>query len=346
MKKNNIMKIIISVCMLAAMVFAAVACDNGENVTEDNRTFEESWMSYISDETLVSKVVMPGSHDAGTRGADVAWETQLSGIGAQLDAGSRYFDCRATYNTKAEEYYFIHANSGGSDWGGRAFGVSVRKSLEEIKAFIERNPQEVLILDFQHTWTKTEDGLIELIKEVLPTEKILSKTDCENPVEITFGEMREMGKNIIILYRDEASDICEKNDILFERSLYLQSDWDGDYHKDTTDVLVEHWQHYFDVRKDGVFFVLQGQMSVSPLQDGEAAIRPLLSDYLKNTVATDPEKLAAINVVMKDFIANDLEGCEVTAKEAVHDILSLNVDKGTVKADKLEEFKAACGYSG
>ena len=87
-------------------------------------------------------------------------------------------------------------------------------------------------------------------------------------------------------------------------------------------------------------------MSVSPLQDGEAAIRPLLSDYLKNTVATDPEKLAAINVVMKDFIANDLEGCELTAKEAVHDILSLNVDKGTVKADKLEEFKAACGYSG
>lgn len=344
MKKNNLAKIIISVCALAAMIVAFVACDNGENVTENKRTFEESWMSYISDETLVSEVVMPGSHDAGTFKSQEAFETQKSTIRDQLYAGSRYFDFRASLFPDTEDYYFVHANSNSFVLKYNC-GQKVEDSLIAIKEFIDRNSNEILILDFQHTWTKTEEGLIELIKEVLPVDKILSKTDCENPVEITFGEMRKLGKNIIILYRDEASDICEKNEILFERSLYLQSDWDGDYHKDTTDVLVEHWQHYFDVRKDGVFFVLQGQMTVSPLQDGEAAIRPLLSDYLKNTVAKDPAKLAALNVVMKDFIANDLEGCEVTAKEAVHDILSLNVDKGTVKADKLNEFKTACGYS-
>ena len=63
-------------------------------------------------------------------------------------------------------------------------------------------------------------------------------------------------------------------------------------------------------------------------------------------VLYDEAKIADLNIVMKDFIADDVAECEVSSKEAIHTIISLNVDKGNVKADKLEDFKNACGYNG
>lgn len=69
---NKLVKITIAVCALAALCFALIACDNGESPVDNTRTFEESWMSYISDEALVSEAVIPGAHDAGTFGAKQA----------------------------------------------------------------------------------------------------------------------------------------------------------------------------------------------------------------------------------------------------------------------------------
>lgn len=342
---EKILKTLIAVCLLASLCTALLACDKEE---EDVRTFEESWMSYISDETLVSEVVMPGSHDAGTHGSQALWETQHSAIERQLYAGTRYFDFRATTPSSGEEkdvYFFVHANS---DMPAlvTACGQRVEETMNAIKAFIERNPEEVLILDFQHTWVKTEEGLVDLIENSLPMDKVLTKSDCADPTTVTFGKMRELGKNIIIVYKDTSSDICSAHDWLFERSKYLQSDYAGSEHKGDTDRLKEQWQTYFNDKKDGVFFVLQSQLTGSPLEGREAMIRPVLDDYLKNTVAKNEEKLADINIVMKDFIADDVAECAVSSKEAIHTIISLNVDKGTVKADKLEDFKTACGYNG
>lgn len=341
--KTKLAKIILTIIVAAAVCAAFVACDNGEeNIVDENRTFEESWMSYISDEALVSKTAIPGAHDAGTFGSGEGFATQHSTIEQQLYAGVRYFDFRASKTTSGDEYYFVHADSNMPVVKSNC-GQKVDVSMTAIKNFVERNPEEVIVMDFQHTWNATEEGLIELISSVLPMDKVLKKSECEDPTTITFGEMREKGKNIIILYKDTDTDLCAETDWLFPRSQYLQSQWDGSYHKSEPDVLVEHWQHYFDIRKDGVLFVLQGQLTGDPLEGREALIRPLLDEYLVKAVS-DEEKLPVINVVMKDFVADNVEGCEITSKYAVHTILSLNVEKGTVKADKLEAFKTACGY--
>ena len=341
--KSRVLKAIVATLAIAVAVFAFVACAEDDTV---EKTFEEQWMSYISDEALVSEVVMPGSHDAGTMGSDKAWETQHSSIEAQLKAGVRYFDFRASTPLTGDTstYYFVHANSN-MPVLENACGQTVKESMEAIKAFVESNPEEVLILDFQHSWTATEEGLVELVESVLPMDKVLRKTDVADPTTVTFGKMRELGKNIIVIYKDTSSDICENHDWLFERSLYLQSDYQGSEHKGDADRLKAQWENYFADKKDGVFFVLQSQLTGSPLEGREALIRPVLDDYLKNAVAKNASKLADINVVMKDFVADDVTDCEITSKAAIHTILSLNVDKGTVKSDKLEEFKSACGYA-
>ena len=339
--RGRIFKTIVAAAIIAIAVFAFVACAEDETV---EKTFEEQWMSYISDEALVSEVVMPGAHDAGTMGADKMWETQHSKIEDQLKAGARYFDFRASkpVSGNTDTYYFVHADSN-MPVLENACGQLVEESMEAIKTFVESNPEEVLILDFQHSWTATEEGLVEFVESLLPMDKVLRKTDVADPTTVSFGKMRELGKNIIVIYKDTSSDICEKHDWLFERSVYLQSDYQGSEHKGDTDKLKAQWEKYFAVKKDGVFFVLQSQLTGSPLEGREALIRPVLDDYLKNVVAKDADKLAGVNVVMKDFIADDVTDCSVSSKAAIHTILSLNVDKGTVKADKLEDFKAACG---
>lgn len=340
---NKFVKTIIAVCAVAVMCSAFVACKGGEEV----KTFEEQWMSYISDETLVSEVVMPGSHDAGTMGSGKAFETQHSTIADQLKAGVRYFDFRAStaLGDSTKTYYFVHANSNNPVLPD-ACGQKVEDSMNAIKAFVESNPDEVLVLDFQHVWTSTEDGLRELMEATLPMDKVLRKTDVQNPATVTFGKMRELGKNIIVVYSDTSSSMGGETDWLFDRSVYLQSDYNGDDHKGNTDKLKAKWETYFADKKDDVIFVLQSQLTGSPLEGREALIRPVLDEYLKNEVATNEEKLAAVNIVMKDFVADDVTDCAVTSKAAIHTILSLNVVKGTVKSDKLEEFKTAVGYAG
>ena len=339
--KNNIFKIILTVCAIVALCAAFVACDDGEN---DVKTFEESWMSYISDDATLGEIAIVGSHDAGTMNAGKAWATQHSTIAQQLAAGVRYFDFRATTNpSDGDAYYFIHANSDMPALGV-SYGQNVATSFDAIKAFVERNTDEVLILDFQHTWVATEQGLIDLMKDKLPMDKVLTKTDCANPSAVTMGEMRELGKNIVIVYKDTTSNVCEENDFLFERSTFLQSDYVGSIHKGEPEELVAQWQTYFNAKKNGVLFVLQSQLTGSPLEGREALIRPLLDDYLKEQVATNEIKLGKINIVMKDFVADNVADCAVSSKDAIHTILSLNVDKGIVKTEKLDAFKTACGY--
>ncbi len=342
--KSRVLKAIVATLAIAVAVFAFVACAEDDTV---EKTFEEQWMSYISDEVLVSEVVMPGSHDAGTFGAGKAFATQHSDIATQLKAGVRYFDFRATTNTFTDgSYCFIHANSNRIGLGGAdSYGQSVELSLTAINDFVASNPYEIIVLDFQHIWNATEEGLAELIQNTLAMEKVLDKTEVQNPTAVTFGKMRELGKNIIIIYNSTESKLCEERNWLYERSEYLQSDYQGSEHKGDADRLKAQWENYFADKKDGVFFVLQSQLTGSPLEGREALIRPVLDDYLKNVVAKNASKLADINVVMKDFVADDVTDCEITSKAAIHTILSLNVDKGTVKSDKLEEFKSACGYA-
>lgn len=349
--KNKIVLTLLIVCLLTAFVAVLAACDTNDSQEEtgklESEIFEENWMSYISDDATIGEIAIVGSHDAGTYKAGIDFATQHSTIVDQLKAGVRYFDLRATVNTYIEEsgYYFIHADSDMPAWlGVKHYGQSVKESFESIGNFANENGSEVIILDFQHTWLDTEEGLIELMKSTLPMDKVLTKSDCANPSAITLGEMRDLGKNIIILYKDTTSDVCVRNDFLFERSRFLQSDYVGSEHKGDADRLRTQWETYFNDKKDGVIFILQGQLTGSPLKEREGLIRPVLDAYLKDIAANDAEKLAKINVVMKDFVADDVEGCEVTSSDSIFTIISLNVDKGLVKADKLDAFKTACGY--
>lgn len=69
---------------------------------EDKTTFSyETWMASLDDNTYLSKISMPGTHDAGTYSPgfwDKPWQTQGLDISQQLNHGVRVLDFRPSWN--------------------------------------------------------------------------------------------------------------------------------------------------------------------------------------------------------------------------------------------------------
>lgn len=341
MKKKIFIVAAVAICLVTVLsVFAA--CGKNEDDGMDKQ-IRQHWMSYLKDEAVLSEVVMPGAHDAGTLGSDVAWETQKGDIGEQLYAGVRYFDVRVSYNTKENANMFVHANS--DDYVlPFAFGVMFSDGLADISSFIAENKEEIIILDFQHTWAKYEEGVIAQLEKELDMSKVLTKENCDNPSELTMGDMRRLGKNVIIIYKEGNNGLCDQKNYLFERSEFLQSDYDGNIHKKSADELIAHFDTYYEAKKDGVFFVLQSQLTGSPLMEREKSIRNKANAFVRALAKEEnAQKLAKTNIVMRDFITSDIDGAE-SSDTTVKSIVILNAVKGMIKEDKLEMFKKSTGY--
>lgn len=87
------------IIVLSISVFVLAACDNVPESTVSDEPVAElsSWMSMIEDDTLLTELVIPGSHDSGTKGMNLFAETQDKTYLEQLERGFRYFDTRVMY---------------------------------------------------------------------------------------------------------------------------------------------------------------------------------------------------------------------------------------------------------
>ena len=136
----------------------------------------ESWMadsaSAIENRSL-KNIVLPGTHDSGTYAVSATstlapaqdipqWVNAVYGLGLtglavmqviadwaktqgytirqQLDAGIRYLDLRVVKSD--ENYYICHS----------LYSINVDVLIADVKSFIEKNPKEIIILDFNHLY--------------------------------------------------------------------------------------------------------------------------------------------------------------------------------------------------
>ena len=298
-----------------------------------------NWMSYISDETNILSTVMPGAHDAGTVGMGDWYRTQNSGFYDMLCAGTRYFDMRVKDDNGLK---FIHGNTNSTGQTGMLF----EDGLNDIKKFIEENPSEVLILDFQHTWDGSEDAVIAMLTEILGTEHMLKKSQAASLENLTMGQLRDWGINYIVTYRTESK--CTNNDFLYFREANLYSPYEGGQHQNGNDALLSQMDVYIrDYTGTDKIFVLQSQRtgSVSNLniQELEQEFRAAGNAYNRSlALPENVKKLNKINVIMRDFVADDV-GAE-TAQQTIQSILFLNIAKGNIHQNLLNEFKTLLGY--
>lgn len=318
-------KIVVIVALAAVCVLCVSFAACGEE-------YSGGYMSCLKSDAKLGEIVMLGAHDAGTVGQNEMACTQNSDFGEMLDAGVRYFDCRVT--DVDGELSFVHANTNSPAlWGSE---LTLAEACDDIVAFVAEYPSEVIVLDFQHTWDSTEDKVIALLEQKLGSIA-LDKSLAAVPSEVTLGQMREWGKNVVIIYR--TPEKCEQNDILYEREEYLQSEYNSGIHsisknkyEEMYPLLIAEWDKYIAGKSEGKLFVLQSQITATGwLAEAEAKFRPIANDWLAGLEkAENADKLAAINIVMRDFVADDDIGSERASDEVFKIVVKLNAAKGLV----------------
>ena len=324
-------KIVVIVALAAVCMLCVSFAACGEE-------YSGGYMSCLKSDAKLGEIVMLGAHDAGTVGQNEMACTQHSDFGEMLDAGVRYFDCRVT--EVEGELSFVHADTNYPPfWGSE---LTLAEACDDIVAFVAEYPSEVIVLDFQHTWDDTEDKVIALLEQKLGAVA-LDKTLADVPAEVTLGQMREWGKNVVIVYR--TPEKCEQKDFLYEREEYLQSEYNSGIHsisknkyEEKYPLLIAEWDKYIAGKSEGKLFVLQSQITATGwLAEAEAKFRPIANDWLADLEkAENADKLAAINIVMRDFVCDDDIGSERASDEVFKIVVKLNAAKGLVDPELQE----------
>jgi len=332
-KSGKIALIIVSVILIAIIITASVCASIAGKVFDDTAPSEalSHWMSFVKDETLLKRVAIPGSHDSGTK--DMPWysRTQDKSVAEQLRMGIRYFDLRVKIKDGACRIYH-----------GPAYGFYLKDIFGEINAFLDENPSECILLDFQKIYNpEAAEKTCELAESMLGDRIVYNNSelsDVEFINSLSLGETR--GKCVLFASLNKGSYVfangffIRNNDECTESDRCLQSYYVKKYNmyysseKYIEKAIPEYIERYKAC--DNGIFVLQGQLT-----DGCFVFGPRFREggHFENMTEytlklADNEDLRYINVVMRDFVTPQ-KACAV---------LSLNLKKGNIIEDEASAF--------
>ena len=145
---------------------------NSEDDKEDESILL-NWMSQLPDETLLSDISIPGTHDSGsTLDAKVGGltisdtaKTQDLTIYEQLSIGVRFFDIRLILENNELEVYHSTVKQ----------NLSFREVLNDIYAFLDQYPSEALIMSIRKEGDDIGDNSLlfeETVYNLIDNQKI------------------------------------------------------------------------------------------------------------------------------------------------------------------------------
>ena len=177
---------------------------NEELVIENFETIQgNQWMSMLDDNTPVTRLSMPGTHDAGTGEGTVMslGETQSLNLQEQWNMGIRVFDLRPGYK-KVRKGFFKYENELHIYHGVVETYVSFDKAIKKITDNLKKNPDEfaVVMMQFENASLIYNDRNVwnSLMTEYL-TKKLPNEFKVDYRPDLTLGDVR--GK-LLILSRD------------------------------------------------------------------------------------------------------------------------------------------------
>ena len=137
-------------------------------------------MSYVEDETLLSAITIPGTHDSAAY--TMSWPfvaTQKLSIVQQLDAGIRYFDFRCGVRNDIVE--MVH--------GITYLGLTLEQVLNTIYEWLEKHSSEALIIQIKRDQKerKSDVHFAHAIFQVLSKRSELWRTANTTPC---IGDLR------------------------------------------------------------------------------------------------------------------------------------------------------------
>ncbi|MGE8068795.1 fibronectin type III domain-containing protein [Pseudomonas sp. NPDC089569] len=162
------------------------------------------------------QMAIPGAHNSGVDMAGTwgPWELlaacQNKTFPDQLAAGARYLDLRLEDRSYwkmvgnkvprrvfFERLEFTHGN--GDFWGDVSAGRTLQYLVSEVKKFAERNPGEIIILDFRKFKKNMADSLERAFPYLTPIKHLLIPESSKN---LPIAEIRKKhpGRNITLCF--------------------------------------------------------------------------------------------------------------------------------------------------
>ncbi len=286
------------------------------------------WMAEVKDQTPLRTLAIPGAHDAATKGLPRPGETQHLTVAEQLRSGFRYFDLRvAKPALPTGSFRIFHSVMIGRE----AEGV-----LREIRDFLDENPSECVLLDFQH-FKGSEDFLRERIGVLFGESGRLVEnpgpdSDLEYLRRLTLGGAR--GKALVFWGRRQDESLgrffLRNDNECTADGCCLDSYYNGRLHREGTEALFgqAHSLAFAKLREQAArgtdcFFVLQCQLTDKYTFRGpwtlERRHASAASAYIRG-LREHPE-LGRLGIIMRDFVT----------PEKAEEILALNEAKGVMK---------------
>ncbi|MCR5484366.1 MAG: hypothetical protein K6F09_02110 [Clostridiales bacterium] len=288
----------------------------------------DNWMSYIKDDVKITKVVMPGAHNAGSRGMNAFACCQDGDLAAQISHGVRHFCIRV--KTKNGKVVMSHGVSTGELLSTALSGLrdSINKHDGEFFIFDLREyyPQSIGPLKFHSEADPAEiDRLLE--KYIEPSKYAL--WDFEKISDVTMGDIRSSGKKYMIINYQAAYKYSVNCESIFP--------WDSKIHGFKVEKFVKTIPSYFDLNStDGIFWF---QTQLTPNVGTEVGLktpkkldkmlRPHFGELI-DIIENNPLYLEKANVISGDFMSEDFS----KAKR----IIALNALKGNVRDEVKDEF--------
>lgn len=165
-KLSRLIAIILSITLLMTTIPAFAGYAVSSLVNNVSRT---KWMNEIKDDTLLSDISIPGTHDSAARIVDSiagAWaQTQAMTISDQLNAGVRFLDLRVRYNT--DVYYNVEmCHSSITIWNGNGGHLTLYEVIGNIKDFLKNNPTETVIVCIKEDDGSNESNIVKEINNI------------------------------------------------------------------------------------------------------------------------------------------------------------------------------------
>lgn len=289
-----------------------------------------NWMSYIKDEVKITKLVIPGSHNAGSYGMNAMACCQDDNLYIQILYGIRQF-CLRLDTDKKGRIVLDH---------GITKGDLFENALGDIRRALDENPSEILLLDIREYYPqnfgpitlkysadpKAVDALIE---KYLEPEKY-AYCDFEKISDVTVGDIRKDGKRYILINDSEAYKYSRNCDQIFP--------WDKKLNGMKAENYAKVALQYFDKEQTDGLYWFQTQQTPNPgTEVGLSTPRKLDLDMrryfprLMREIEQNDFYLESANIIAGDFMTLDFMKSRT--------ILRLNLAKGNVKPEKEEEYR-------
>lgn len=303
---------------------------------------QPAWMSdsaAILGKKSLNEIVLPGAHDAGTYAIDTSktsgirlgggnesspdnkqvkkilsfgpvfsnWaKTQERTMAQMLDDGIRYFDLRVCVDARGV-LMTCHG----------LYGASVESMLDELAAFLRRNPREVVLLGFNHFWDREfqiskdkKSGEIEGLRPAKWTELVgllRTKLDGRLVSSKKFTPVSRLNELWALKSNNQVIALFDTDDVPDDEFIWKRLEvntwvkgWDIDVYKAGTLSVLEKAKAG---GYEGKFWAIRS--SVTPDETGDLISRGFYSKVHPKTVS---ELADQTNPVVLGWIKNEWAG--------------------------------------